>query len=187
MIDALGYVVASLANRSSAVAAADDREARSRAHDASHLERAACKRRRLEEPHRPVPEDRFGPLNLLAVERSGLRTNVERHRAVRNRGCIHVGADRCIERIGDDDIDGQEQLDVAITCFLQDRSRKRQFVVLDLARRGLLALSRQERVGHGASDAEHIDHIEQRFDDVDLVRNLRATKDRDVRFFRTIE
>ena len=137
-----------------------------------------------------VPDDGLGAEDGLAVEFDGLRARVEAAPAVGNtRGEIGghgVGVGR--EGVGADEVDREDQLDVACGRFGDEFfDDLGAFGVVEAGANRCAAEDFVKRVSHAAADDDFIGFLEEIFDERDFVGDLGATENGEQRAVRMIE
>jgi hypothetical protein len=131
--------------------------------------------------HRTVPEHRARRAEHLAEVLDRRGSDIERHRVGGNLVDQDDHGALALEARGDHDIGGQVDGDLLLHRTAQEVARVREPILLDLALAERLALRVEERVRHRAADDDRVDALEQRVEDLDLVRDLRAAEHGDVR------
>ena len=111
--------------------------------------------------------------------------DVPRRRDLLGRERLVLGA--AGDFLGHDDVDRQDDPDALLLGGRQDPPRIVDPVGLGEALADRLALRQQERVGHPATQDEHVDLGQQVVDDPDLVADLGAAEDRRERLLRRLE
>src|SRR5450756_664169 len=182
-----GLVEAQLAHGCGGVATADDAEAVRVDHRLRHGLRARGEGRELEDTHRAVPDDRPGVANLAREQDSGVRTDVQAHPAVRDRVSRHDVVRRVRrERIRHHDVGRQHDLDAGLLGLREVALDRLDLVCLEQRRAHAVALRGEEREGHAAADEQAVRLGQQVGDHPELVGDLRATEDDDVRALRVV-
>mmetsp|Transcript_36754 Transcript_36754/g.79631 ORF Transcript_36754/g.79631 Transcript_36754/m.79631 type:complete len:671 (+) Transcript_36754:888-2900(+) len=134
----------------------------------------------LEDAHGDVPDDGLGLGDCLSVELDALGTAIQSHEAIRNATSLGAFLDLTIlaELGGHNVIDGKDQLHTQSTSLLHDVWHDLgTLLIIERIANVHLVNHLQECVGHATTDDHLVDLVQQVHDQLDLVADLRTTKD----------
>ncbi len=144
--------------------------------------------RHLEDPERPVPDQRRRGVHRAGKACDRLRPRVEDALVlVHLAEPAHSRRRARLHHLGGDDIDRQQQLAVRPAGQRDDLARRLGHVALAIRGADLVALREQEGVGHAAADRQAVELADEILQKVQLGRDLRAADDAEDRTLRIAE
>ena len=132
----------------------------------------------FKDAHGAVPGHGLGGGELVGKELRGLGADVQAHLVVGDRVDLHDGRGRVSRELGgDDDVDGQHQVDATLGGLGDVTLDGVDLVFLEQGLAHRVALCGQEGEDHAAADEEHVGLLQQVGDDAQLVGDLGAAED----------